>query len=67
MINSSEERINELESKVLFQEDIIERLSGELRKQQIEILELKEKLDLIIQSLNSQDSAESKDERPPHY
>ena len=67
MINSSEERMNELESNVLFQEDTIERLSGELRKQQIEILELKEKLDLIIQSLDSQDNAESKDERPPHY
>ena len=67
MMNSSGERINELESKVLFQEDTIERLSVELRKQQIEILELKEKLDLIIQSLDSQDNGDSKDERPPHY
>ena len=47
-MNTSEKNIIELQSKVLFQEDTIERLSKEIRKQQLEISQLKEKVSLII-------------------
>ena len=69
-MNNIEKRINELESKNAFQEDSIERLSSELRKQQLEIVLLKEKLEsfknhidaaleldvpLIVHSRNAED------------
>ena len=66
-MNTSEKNIIELQSKVLFQEDTIERLSKEIRKQQLEISQLKEKVSLIIQSIENQDIIESVNEKPPHY
>ena len=36
-MKDSEERLNKIESKYLFQEDSLEKLSKELRTQQIEI------------------------------
>ncbi|MDG2020126.1 MAG: SlyX family protein [SAR86 cluster bacterium] len=66
-MNTSEKNIIELQSKVLFQEDTIERLSKEIRKQQLEISQLKEKVSLIIQSIENQDTIESVNEKPPHY
>ena len=50
MKDNYEKRINELETKSTFQEDIIERLSEELRKQQKEIQILKEEI-VIIKSI----------------
>ena len=47
MKDNYEKRINELETKSTFQEDIIERLSEELRKQQKEIQILKEEIVII--------------------
>ena len=41
MSEKSDKRLNELEAKYSFQEDSIERLSDEVRKQQQEILLLK--------------------------
>ena len=66
-MNNSEKRIIELESKVMFQEDSIERLSNELRKQQLEIIQLKEKINFVTQSIENQDEVEPLDEKPPHY
>ena len=66
-MNTSEKNIIELQSKVLFQEDTIERLSKEIRKQQLEISQLKEKVSLIIQSIKNQDTIESVNEKPPQY
>ena len=43
-----EKRINELEARHSFQEDSIERLSSEVRKQQQEIGILKEKLAAVF-------------------
>ena len=37
MSEDNEDRLNKIESKYLFQEDSLERLSQELRKQQVEI------------------------------
>ncbi len=59
MKDNYEKRINELETKSTFQEDIIERLSEELRKQQKEIQILKEEIVIIKKHLEF--------EKPPHY
>lgn len=66
MKDNYEKRINELETKSTFQEDIIERLSEELRKQQKEIQILKEEIVIIKKHLESI-LIENDIEKPPHY
>ena len=66
-----EERINILESRNLFQDDIIEQLSEELAVHQAQIAELKEQIQLVANRLKDSGSLSSgKDEiepPPPHY
>ena len=67
MENNYEKRINELEAKNTFQEDAIERLSAEVRKQQQEIISLKDKLIAVINTLDKNALSENSEEKPPHY
>ena len=67
MENSHEKRINELEAKNTFQEDAIERLSDEVRRQQQEIISLKDKLFTLISSLEKNNPSQESEEKPPHY
>lgn len=66
-----EERINILESRNLFQDDVIEQLSEELAVHQAQIAELKEQIQLVANRLKDSGSMSSaKDEiepPPPHY
>ena len=48
MTIENSERIKELETKSIFQEDAIERLSKEVRLQQIEIIKLKDDVDQLM-------------------
>jgi len=70
-INILEERINALESRNLFQDDVIEQLSEELAVHQAQIAELKEQIQLVANRLKDNGSLSSgKDEiepPPPHY
>lgn len=66
-MNNIEKRINELESKNAFQEDSIERLSSELRKQQLEIVLLKEKLESFKNQIDADNIENNSIEKPPHY
>jgi uncharacterized coiled-coil protein SlyX len=67
MLDSDSKRINELEAKTVFQEDSIERLSKELRIQQIEIIKLKDEL-AQMKELNDEPIIDGKSvEKPPHY
>lgn len=66
-MNNIEKRINELESKNAFQEDSIERLSSELRKQQLEIVLLKEKLESFKNHIDADNIENDSIEKPPHY
>ena len=66
MSEKSDKRLNELEAKYSFQEDSIERLSDEVRKQQQEILLLKEELKFLKENQKT-DFHDNKDEKPPHY
>jgi uncharacterized coiled-coil protein SlyX len=66
MNEKDDKRLNELETKYAFQEDTIERLSEELRKQQQEIIILKEELKFL--KYNSEKNfIDNKNEKPPHY
>ena len=66
-----EERINSLESRNLFQDDVIEQLSEELAVHQVQLAELKEQIQLVANRLKDAGSfSSSKDEvepPPPHY
>ena len=66
MNEKSDKRLNELEAKYSFQEVSLERLSDEVRKQQQEILLLKEELKFLKENQKN-DFHENKDEKPPHY
>ena len=67
-MKDSEERLNKIESKYLFQEDSIEKLSKELRTQQIEIQKLNEEIVSLKETLKEISLIENtKEEKPPHY
>ena len=68
MKDNNQDRLNRIESKYSFQEDSIERMSQELRNQQLEIQKLKEEILSLKESLIEISSKESvQDEKPPHY
>ena len=65
---NNQDRLNRIESKYSFQEDSIERMSQELRIQQLEIQKLKDEITSLKESLSEFYSKEDvKEEKPPHY
>jgi SlyX protein len=71
LIDTLEERINALESRNLFQDDVIDQLSEELAVHQNKISLLQEQIQLVANRLkDAGDSSSSKDDvepPPPHY
>ena len=67
MTKENSDRIKELETKSIFQEDAIERLSNEVRIQQIEIIKLKDDVDQLMNTIKEPESSTKIDEKPPHY
>lgn len=68
-MDSIEERINELESRLTFQDDLVQTLDGVIIKQQNEIDEIKVQLKHLSQQLAQETGPDSltEDEPPPHY
>ncbi len=70
-IDKLEERINALESRNIFQDDVIEQLSEELAVHQTQLTELKEQIQLVANRLKDAGSLSSDKEEieppPPHY
>jgi SlyX protein len=62
-------RIDDIEFKLQYQEDLIETLNIALSKQQREIMLLEEKLRLVVKMIESNRSQTSisENEPPPHY
>ena len=68
MKDNNEDRLNKIESKCSFQEDSLERMSQELRIQQLEIQKLKDEITSLKESLSEFSPKEDiKEEKPPHY
>ena len=68
MKDNNEDRLNKIESKYSFQEDSLERMSQELRTQQLEIQKLKDEIASLKESLSEVSSKEDiQEENPPHY
>ena len=65
------ERINNLESRNLFQDDTIEQLSQELSVHQHKISELKQQIQLVANRIKDSASVSSESDDveppPPHY
>ncbi len=71
MVNALEQRLDALESRTVFQEDIIDQLSDELALHQTKISELKEQIKLMATRIKDAGSMGSGKEEieppPPHY
>ena len=68
MKDNNEDRLNKIESKYSFQEDSLERMSQELRTQQLEIQKLKDEIASLKESLSEVSSKEDIiEEKPPDY
>lgn len=69
--NDYEDRLIELETKISFDEDIIEKLSDEIAKQQLEIENLKQIVRFMQGKLKdvvgSNVALPSEETPPPHY
>lgn len=70
-ISILKERINALESRNIFQDDVIEQLSEELAVHQTQLSELKEQIQLVANRLKDAGSMSSDKNEieppPPHY
>jgi len=70
-IESFAKRIEELESQLAFQDELIESLNGTVARQDGEILELKRQFSILSERLteigDASPAAASQDETPPHY
>ena len=70
-VQQLEERVDALESRNVFQDDVIEQLSEELAAHQHELAELKQKIQLVANRLKDAGNLSSDKEEieppPPHY
>ena len=68
---SLQQRIEELETKVAFQEETIEQLHTELFEQQKSVLTLQTQMNVVINKMKSMQpsnmASESDETPPPHY
>lgn len=65
-----EERLNELEAKVAFAEDLIETLNQTVIRQQAQLDSMQQQLRLLHQQLQEalpDETRTPRDEIPPHY
>jgi len=67
MSNPTEDRITNLEIKISFTEDLIEKLNETIYKQQQQIEFLYRELKAIKEQASSGGAGSLKDEIPPHY
>ncbi|CDL83456.1 SlyX family protein [Xenorhabdus szentirmaii] len=70
-LSEFEQRFEQLETKIAYQEATIEALNQEVRKQQIETDKLKEQLRLMTERLKTHQTSIiaplSEETPPPHY
>lgn len=66
-----DQRIDELESRLAFQDDVIETLNGVVTRQQLQLDNLEKEVLLLKQQIKnlspSQIADESEETPPPHY
>lgn len=64
-------RIDELESQVAFQDELVESLNEVVAKQELDLIEFKRQIGLMYERLkeigDAAPGASAQDETPPHY
>ena len=65
----TKQRPENLETKLAFQEDLIQKLDDALGSQQQQLLEIQRRLELLIEQIRLVEKSlpESPDSPPPHY
>jgi len=66
----SDQRIIDLEEKIAFQEDLIQKLDDALAGQQKQLMDAERKIELMLQQLRKLEDnmpSATADEKPPHY
>ncbi len=68
-MQDAEKRFIELEEKIAFQEDVIQKLDDTLADQQKQLMEAEHKISMLIDQLKKMESTlpAPADEKPPHY
>ena len=70
-LESLQKRVDELESQLAFQDELIESLNSTVARQDFEILELKQQINRVAERLReigeTTPGAAPQDETPPHY
>jgi SlyX protein len=71
-VETLKQQVEDLQSRLAFQEDAISSLDGALSQQQREILLLRRQLELLNERLQEQAGEQAErsagpDEKPPHY
>jgi SlyX protein len=68
MQHPMQQRIDELEMKAAFQEQVIQDLNDELIRHGTRITQLEQQMTRLIENLkNPEEKTDPTDERPPHY
>ena len=69
LMENNEAAIIELQTKVSFQEDLLENLNQVIIDQQAQITKLQRTVEAMIAQVNSIQTSQSKDQQevPPHY
>lgn len=68
MTQCMQQRIDELEMKAAFQEQVIQDLNDELIRHGTRITQLEQQMTRLIENVkNPEEKTDPTDERPPHY
>lgn len=65
----TDQRLENLETKLAFQEDLVQKLDDALGSQQQQLLEIKRRLEMLIEQIKLVENSipESPESPPPHY
>jgi SlyX protein len=63
----SEQRLIDLETKISFQEVLIEDLQKVVNDQYLSLEKIEKKMKLLSEKLKANDANSPKNEKPPHY
>ena len=71
-MSDDSDRIDELEARLAFHEDLVQRLNDALSSQQLQLQELHTAMRVLSQRLKEAQTTQDRpgnpaDERPPHY
>ena len=70
-MNDHKQRLDELETKLAFQEELLDQLNHALSEQQIQLQEMRTAMQLLSQRIKEAQvhpgHVNPADERPPHY